>query len=203
MPSRQSEASSMKVEDTHTELHSSEQPRVWIHGELTRGPWPCSHHRFPLSLSIFLLPLHLAEAVKTTETGESELGHALGWAGNAHQISVGKGRVEEWEARREREANWGYHSQNPWGSLRLLPVPSSKGVLPLNHSFSFPAMCGSGITLKESPVATCAVPQPSASPHLHTAAVGTRKRAGLKQSLDMTFHEGSSIPCVGGTRLST
>lgn len=92
----------MKVEDTHTELHSSEQPQAWIHWELTRGPWLCSHCCFPLSLNIFLLPLHLAEAVKTTETGESELGHALGRAENAHQISVGKGRVKEWEARRER-----------------------------------------------------------------------------------------------------
>lgn len=85
----------MKVEDTHTALHSSEQPQAWIHWELTRGPWLCSHCCFPLSLNVFLLPLHLAEAVKTTETGESELGHALGRAGNAHQISVGKGRVEE------------------------------------------------------------------------------------------------------------
>lgn len=134
-----------------TELHSSEQPQAWIHWELTRGTWFCSHRCFPLSVSVFLPPLHLAEAVKTTETGESELGHALGRAGNAHHISVGKGRVDEWE---EREASWGYHSQNPRGPLRLLPaLPSRKGALPPKPSFSFPAMCGTDVTLRESPAA--------------------------------------------------
>lgn len=64
-----------------------------------------SHRCLPLSVDFFLLSLHLAEAVKTTETGESELGHALGRWGNAHQKSVGKGRVEKWEkSKREKQA---------------------------------------------------------------------------------------------------
>lgn len=95
------------MEDTRSEHHSSEQPQAQIHWELTSrgGPWFCSHRCLPLSVSVFLLPLHLAEAVKTTETGESELGHALGWAGKCSpdvcRERQGR-RVGEMQRERER-----------------------------------------------------------------------------------------------------
>jgi hypothetical protein len=76
-------------------------------------------------VNFVLLPLHLAEAVKTTETGESELGHALGRAGECStdvcRERQGR-RMGEMQRERETEVSWGYHSQKPPGSLRLLPV---------------------------------------------------------------------------------
>lgn len=74
--------------------------------------------------------------------------------------------------KQEREASCGYHSQNPQISLRLLPVKRRSSITN---------------TRLRKPSTTCDVP--SLLPHLIPTQLqlGNRKRASLKQSLDVSF----------------
>lgn len=89
------------------------------------GPWFCSYRRLPLSVNFLLLPLHFAEAMETTEAGESELGHALHQAGRTLTRDL-QGKAGEGDGageRQEERSKLGLMLPEPSGSGPVIATP--------------------------------------------------------------------------------
>lgn len=92
---------------------------------LTKGPWFCSHCCFSFSVDFFLLPLHLAEAVEATEADKSELGHALGQAGQGSPEIY-----KERQGRKKGGRKAGREKQAGVNVPGILWTPRNSGALP-------------------------------------------------------------------------
>ena len=156
-------------------------------------------------MSFLLLPLHLAETVEATEASESELGHALGQAGDySPEICRERQRRKGVGERQEREASWGSLRGPPRLQRPREASPGPEGgaasLTAVSDSSLHPGLCGaeSGLGLEPGeprdrgpwlqlprpcPALGLPVPAHLRLPRPCTAAARGRQHASSKRAL--------------------